>query len=230
MTKRKIQYWVIPPEADAEFIASMEEILDTYEEPYDVDHPVLCMDEQPVQLHKETRKPIAATKHHARRVDYEYERAGTANVFLFVAPLENRRHVDATERRTAVDWAHQVRRLVDVHYPDAERIRLVMDNLNTHTVASLYAAFPPHEARRIARKLDIHYTPKHGSWLNIAEIELNALTRQCLRRRIPDLATMRRGVHAWQISRNAAEVGVNWRFTTDDARIKLRTLYPKTEA
>jgi len=151
-------------------------------------------------------------------------------VFLFVAPLEGHRHVDVTERRTAVDWAHQVRRLVDVDYPDAHVIRLVMDNLNTHTVASLYAAFPPDEARRIARKLDIHYTPKHGSWLNIAEIELNALTRQCRRRRIPDLPTMRREVGAWETGRNTAGVGVNWRFTTDDARIKLRTLYPKIEA
>jgi len=208
----------------------MEDVLDLYQQPRDPRRPLVCMDEQFKQLVREVRPPRRPAPGRPARVDYEYERAGTANVFLFVAPLENRRHVDATERRTAVDWAHQVRRLVDVHYPDAERIRLVMDNLNTHTVASLYAAFPPHEARRIARKLDIHYTPKHGSWLNIAEIELNALTRQCLRRRIPDLATMRRGVHAWEIGRNAAEVGVNWRFTTDGARIKLRTLYPKTEA
>ena len=208
----------------------MEDILDLYQQPRDPRRPLVCMDEQPKQLIKETRTPRRPTPGHPARVDYEYERAGTANVFLFVAPLEGHRHVDVTKRRTAVDWAHQIRRLVDIDYPDAAVIRLVMDNLNTHTVASLYAAFPPDEARRIARKLDIHYTPKHGSWLNIAEVELNALTRQCLRRRIPDLPKMRREVDAWQTDRNATLVGVNWRFTTDDARIKLRTLYPKTEA
>ena len=207
----------------------MEDILDVYQQPRDPRRPLVCMDEQSKQLIKETRTPRRTAPGHPARVDYEYERAGTANVFMFVAPLEGRRHVDVTKRRTAVDWAHQIRRLVDVDYPDAAVIRLVMDNLNTHTTASLYAAFPPDEARRIARKLDIHYTPKHGSWLNIAEIELNALTRQCLRRRIGDLPKMRREVDAWQTHRNATQVGVNWRFTTDDARIKLRTLYPKTE-
>ena len=208
----------------------MEDILDLYQQPRDPKHPLLCMDEQPKQLVKETRTPRRPTPGHPARVDYEYERAGTANVFMFAAPLEGRRHTDVTEHRTAFDWAHQVRRLVDVRYPDAEVIRLVMDNLNTHSVASLYAAFPPDEARRIARKLDIHYTPKHGSWLNVAEIELNALTRQCLERRIPDLLIMRTEVAAWEMHRNLAQTPVHWRFTTDDARIKLRTLYPKIEA
>jgi len=211
-------------------VAAMEDILDLYQQPHDPKHPLVCMDEQPKQLLKETRTPRKPTPGHPARVDYEYERAGTANVFMFVAPLESRRHVDVTEHRTAIDWAHQVRRLADVHYPDAEIIRLVMDNLNTHTTASLYAAFPPDEARRLARKLDIHYTPRHGSWLNIAEIELNALTRQCLSRRIPDLPTMRREVGAWETGRNATASTVQWRFTTNDARIKLRTLYPKIEA
>jgi DDE superfamily endonuclease len=208
----------------------MEDVLDLYQQPRDPRRPLVCMDEQCKQLVREVRPPRRSMPGRPTRIDYEYERAGTANVFLFVAPLEHRRHVDVTQRRTAVDWAHQVRRLVDVHYPDAKKIRLVMDNLNTHTVASLYAAFPPDEARRIARKLDIHHTPKHGSWLNIAEIELSALTRQCLRRRIPDLASMRRDVATWEAHRNAAKVGVNWRFTTHDARIKLRTLYPQSEA
>ena len=208
----------------------MEDVLELYQQPRDPQRPLVCMDEQSKQLVREVRPPRPPTPGHPARIDYEYERAGTANVFLFVAPLDGWRRVDVTERRTAVDWARQVRRLVDVDYPHADVIRLVMDNLNTHTVASLYAAFPPDEARRIARKLDIHHTPKHGSWLNVAEIELSALTRQSLRRRIPDLARMRRDVAAWQAQRNAATVGVNWRFTTADARIKLRTLYPQSEA
>ena len=207
----------------------MEDILDLYQQPRDPRRPLVCMDEQPKQLIKETRTPRRPTPGHPARVDYEYERAGTANVFLFVAPLEGHRHVDVTKRRTAVDWAHQIRRLVDIDYPDAAVIRLVMDNLNTHTVASLYAAFPPDEARRIARKLDIHYTPKHGSWLDMAEIELGILGRQCLPQRIDNIEDLRREANAWEVARDAAGVKADWQFTTENARIKLRKLYPSID-
>ena len=173
MTKRKIQYWVIPPEADAEFIASMEEVLDTYEEPYDPDYPVLCMDEQPVQLHKETRKPIPATKNHARRVDYEYERCGTACVFMFTEPLSGWRQATVREQRTKVDWALEMAALLDTRYKKARKVILVCDNLNTHTKGAFYEAFPPAKARAYVKRIDFRYTPKHGSWLNIAENELS---------------------------------------------------------
>jgi len=208
----------------------MEDVLDLYQEPRDPVRPLVCMDEQPKQLVKETRQPWPAVPGIPQRCDYEYERNGTANVFMFVAPLEGTRHVRVTQRRTALDWAHQIRELVDVHYPQADCIRLVADNLNTHRPASLYAAFPPEEARRIARKLEIHYTPKHGSWLNIAEAELSVLTRQSLDRRIPDIEMFCAVVSAWQGSRNAAQTTVNWRFTTDDARIRLKTLYQQIKA
>ncbi len=175
MTKRKIQYWVIPPAADAEFIASMEEILDTYEEPYDVDHPVLCMDEQPVQLHKETRKPIPVTKNHARRVDYEYERCGTACVFMFIEPLSGWRRAAARPRRTKVDWALEMALLLDTRYKKARKVILVSDNLNTHTKGAFYEAFSPAKARANVKRIDFRYTPKHGSWLNVAENELSSM-------------------------------------------------------
>jgi hypothetical protein len=168
----------------------MEDVLDVYHLPYDAKWPQVCMDEQPVQLVKETRRPISAGPGRPLQYDYEYERNGTANIFLCAEPLKGWRHVDVTARRTAIDWAHEIQQLVDVRYPEAEGIRLVMDNLNTHVAASLYEAFPAEEARRLARKLDIHYTPKHGSWLNIAEIELAALTKQSLNRRIPDRDTL----------------------------------------
>jgi len=187
------------------------------------------MDEQSRQLIKETRTPLAAAPGKPQREDYEYERNGTANLFMFVEPLTGWRQVTVTERRTAVEWAHQIRDLVDVHYPQAERIRLVMDNLNTHKVASLYEAFAPAEARRIAQHLEIHHTPKHGSWLNMAEIELSALTQQCLDRRIPDIDTLRRETTVWATERNARQKGVDWRFTTPDARIKLKRLYPQIQ-
>lgn len=205
----------------------MEDVLDVYHRPYNPHRPLLCMDEQPVQLIQETRVPQPMQPGVPAHYDFEYERHGTAAIFLFTEPLKGWREANVTEHRTGVDWAHQIRHLLDVHYPDAEAICLVMDNLNTHRVASLYEAFPPQEARRLASKLDIHYTPKHGSWLNMAEIELSALTRQCLDRRIPDIQTMRSEVVSWQLDRNANQTGVNWHFTTDDARIKLNKLYPQ---
>jgi hypothetical protein len=221
--------YCIPPEQNADFVAAMEDVLDVYCLEYDPRWPQVCMDEQSRQLIKETRTPLAAAPGKPQREDYEYERNGTANLFMFVEPLTGWRQVTVTERRTAVEWAHQIRDLVDVHYPQAERIRLVMDNLNTHKVASLYEAFAPAEARRIAQHLEIHHTPKHGSWLNMAEIELSALTQQCLDRRIPDIDTLRRETTVWATERNARQKGVDWRFTTPDARIKLKRLYPQIQ-
>ena len=207
----------------------MEDVLDLYCQPYDPKVPVVCMDEQPRQLVKETRRPIGPRRGQRARYDYEYERNGTANLFLFCQPLAGWRHVELTERRTRVDWAHQIRDLVDVHYRDAEQIRLVLDNLNTHTIGSLYEAFEPAEARRLARRLQLHHTPKHGSWLNIAEVELSALTKQCLSRRIPDKETLRDETQRWARERNAKQTGVDWQFSTDDARIKLKRLYPEIQ-
>ncbi len=210
----------------------MEDILDVYTRPYNPARPLVCLDEMPEQLLADTRAPLPPEPARAERtgrparVDYEYERRGTANLFLVCEPLAGQRWVTVTDRRTAIDWAHQIKELVDGRYPVAERIVLVLDNLNTHTPGSLYEAFPPAEAKRLAEKLEIHYTPKHGSWLNIAEIELSALSRQCLDRRIPDIATLRAEVTAWQERRNAAGGAVDWRFTAADARIKLKRLYP----
>jgi len=208
----------------------MEDVLDLYCQPYDPRWPLVCMDEQPVQLVKETRRPEGARPGYPARYDYEYERNGTANIFMFTEPLPGWRHVPVTEHRTRLDWAYQVRELLEVHYPEAEGVCLVMDNLNTHNRASLYEAFEPEEARRLARRLDLHYTPKHGSWLNIAEIELSALTKQCLNRRIPDIETLRAEVAAWEAARNHNQKSVDWQFTTNDARIKLKRLYPQTKA
>ncbi len=192
MTNRKIQYWVIPPEADAEFVAAMERVLDTYEKPYDPDRPVLCMDEQPVQLIKETRRPIPATKRHAKRIDYEYERAGTASIFMFTEPLAGWREATARSSKTKVDWAVEVARLLEGRYRKCSTVTLVCDNLNTHTMGAFYEAFPPARARALVRRLDFCHTPKHGSWLNIAENELSSLTRQCVSgRRIGELTTLR---------------------------------------
>jgi len=204
----------------------MEDTLDVYRRPYDPLHPLVCLDETSKQLLADTRAPLPMRLGDVARVDYEYQRKGVSNLFLWCEPLRNRRHLEVTERRTKVDWAHVVRDLVDTHYPEAIRIALVMDNLNTHTPAALYEAFAPVEAKRIADKLEIHYTPKHGSWLNIAEIELSALSRQCLDRRIPDRQTLAEEVAAWERQRNTAEASVDWRFTTADARIKLKHLYP----
>lgn len=204
----------------------MEDVLEVYQRPYDPRYPQVCMDETSKQHVKEVCEPLPAKPGHVHRYDTEYERNGVSNLFLFFEPLKGRRHLSVTDQRTAVDWAHQIRDLVDVHYPDAERITLVMDNLNTHTPASLYKAFAPEEARRLLERLDIHYTPKHGSWLNMAEIEFSILSKQCLDRRIPDQPTLRREVKAWEAERNGRASSMDWRFTTEDARIKLKRLYP----
>ena len=228
MTRRKIQYWVIPPKANSEFVANMENILETYAQPYDERFPVVCMDEQPVQLINETRTPIAATAAHPKRVDYEYERAGTASVFMFAEALSGWRQVKVREHRTKVDWALEVADLLRSRYREAEKVILVCDNLNTHTVGAFYEAFAPQEARAIVRRLEIRYTPKHGSWLNIAENELSALTRQCLKgRRLGDLERLREETAAWEAFTNAQQRGVEWQFKIADARTKLHSLYPK---
>ncbi len=218
--------WCIPPHANAAFVAQMEDVLAVYRRPYDPRRPQICMDELHKQLLSDATPPLPLAAGRARCTDYEYVRNGTANLFMCCEPLRGWRQVTVTERRTKVDWAHCIKELVDVYYPDAECIVLVLDNLNTHTPASLYEAFPPAEARRITERLEIHHTPKHGSWLNIAEIELAVLSGQCLDRRIDDRGTLREEVGAWSVERNAMEKGVNWRFTTDDARIKLTHLYP----
>jgi hypothetical protein len=220
---------VIPAKANGEFVWRMEDVLDVYRRPYDPRRPQVCLDETSKQLLADTREPLPMKPGQVEREDYEYERHGVANLFLWCEPLGNRRHVEVTERRTKVDWAHVVKDLVDRHYPDAERVVLVMDNLNTHTPASLYEAFDPAEAKRIADKLEIHYTPKHGSWLDIAEIELSALARQCLDRRIPDRETLTKEVAAWEAERNAAQLTVHWHFTSADARVKLKHLYPSLQ-
>jgi len=220
---------VIPPEQNAEFVAAMEDVLDVYQRPRDPLRPLVCLDEQSKQLIKETRMPIPAAPGRAERIDYEYERNGTANLFMLFAPLEGWRHVKVTERRTKIDFAQLIRELVDVHFPQAEKIVLVMDNLNTHKPASLYEAFPPQEAHRLIKKLEIHYTPKHGSWLDMTETELSILTKQCLARRIADRETLEQEVTAWQTHRNATESQIDWQFTTDQARTKLKRLYPIIE-
>ena len=220
---------MIPPEQNGEFVARMEDLLDTYCLPYDPQIPLIGMDEKPVQLVKETRPAQPAIPGSPQRVDYEYERNGTATLFLFTEPLQGRRMVHVRERRTAVDWATEIQELLEVQYPEATRVRLVCDNLNTHKPGSLYEAFPPDTARRLAQRLEIHYTPKHGSWLNLAEVELSVLTRQCLDRRIPDIDTLRQETQTWQTRRNDRQKGVDWQFTTPDARIKLKRLYPQLQ-
>jgi transposase len=225
LTKR----WCIPPEQSGEFVWRMEDILEVYTRPCDPKRPQVCLDEASTQLLADTRPPRAARPGKAARYDNEYERNGTAHLFLVTEPLRGWRHVEVTERRTKLDWARVIQNLVDVRYPNAERIVLVMDNLNTHTPAAVYEAFPPAEARRIVERLEIHYTPKHGSWLNIAEIELSTMSGQCLNRRIPNRETLEREVAAWEEERNKLGGPVNWRFTTDDARVKLKRLYPSHE-
>ncbi len=208
MTQRKIDYWVIPPEADAEFVASMEQVL--------------------VQLLKETRVPIAATKDHPRRVDYEYERAGTASIFMFCEPLSGWRQVTVRERRTKIDWAIEVEELLRTRYASAEKVILICDNLNTHTKGAFYEAFEPETARAIVRRLEFCHTPKHGSWLNVAENELSSMTRQCVTgRRFATIDALRSETAAWQEHSNARQRGVDWQFRVDDARVKLKSVYPK---
>ena len=228
MTRRKIEYWVIPPEQNGEFVACMEEVLGTYASAYDPRRPVLCMDEQPVQLLKETRAPIAATKGRGTRVDYEYERNGTASIFLFAEPLSGFRQATARPRRTKEDWALEVAALLDTRYAGCDKVALVCDNLNTHTKGAFYEAFDPERARGYVRRLEFRYTPRHGSWLNVAECELSCLTSQCLRgRRIGELAELQREIAAWSARTNAKQRGVDWQFKIDDARTKLKRLYPK---
>jgi hypothetical protein len=220
------EQWCIPPEANAEFIWHMEDVLDVYHRPSDSRRPVICLDETSRQLLGEVRTPLPVAPGRPARHDPEYARDGVVNLFLVSEPLRGWRQVRVSAQRTRLDWAACVQELVDVHYPEAEGIALVMDQLNTHSPASLYEAFPPAEAKRLADKLEIHYTPKHGSWLNMAEIELSVLQRQCLARRLGDRATLNREVAAWVAARNDAATTIDWRFTTDDARIKLKRLYP----
>jgi len=219
--------WCIPPKENAAFVCAMENVLEVYHRPHDPKRPVVGMDEQPKQLIGETRTPLSCKPGSVTKVDYEYRRHGVASVWMFCEPLTGWRTVNVTERRTAIDWAHQMRELVDVHYPDAERITVVLDNLNTHEKASLYAAFEPAEARRIAEKLELVYTPKHGSWLNVAEIELSVLSRQCLGRRMAELEMVKDESAAWADRRNNGDHPIDWQFTTADARVKLKRLYPK---
>jgi len=205
----------------------MEDILDLYHQPFDANCPVICMDEKPYQLLDETRTPIPMKQRKPERRDGEYVRNGTCSIFVFTEPLAGWRHVAVRERRTRIDWAYQVRELLEVHYPNVPLIRLVMDNLNTHSIASLYEAFSAETARTLARRLEIHYTPKHGSWLNIAEIELSAMTRQCLDRRLPAIDLLQVELAEWETTRNTNQKGVDWQFSTSDARIKLKKLYPQ---
>ena len=207
-------------------MAAMEDVLDLYAEPYDPDRPVVCFDETSTQLLADTRPPIPVQPGQPRRQDYEYRRAGTRNIFLTCEPLAGWRHVAITERRTMEDFANQMRWLVDVAYPDAPVVRVVLDNLNTHRMASLYETFPAAEARRIVKRLEFHHTPKHASWLNMAEIEFSVLTRACLQGRNPDETALQRAINAYEVQRNASKATINWRFNTQDARTKLHRLYP----
>jgi hypothetical protein len=204
----------------------MEDVLDLYEEDYDPRYPVVCFDESPYQLISETRQVVPASAGQPERIDFEYRREGTCNLFMFFEPGAGKRHVKVTSQRTATDWAQCMKDLVDIHYPDATLISVVLDNLNTHTPANLYATFPAAEARRIVSKLDFHYTPKHGSWLNMAECEFAVLQRQCLSTRIPSAERVQAKIDLWEAERNAAQATVKWRFTSSKARMKLKRLYP----
>jgi hypothetical protein len=218
--------WVIPPDANAAFVAAMEDVLEVYYRPHDPTRPVVCVDETSKQLISETRAPIAAKPGRAARFDYEYRRNGTANLFMMFAPLEGWRRIAVTDRRAALDYARVLKELADIHFPAAEKIVLVQDNLSTHTPASLYQAFPAAEARRLVERFEWHYTPKHGSWLDMAESELAVLSTQCLDRRFPDKQTIVDEVDAWQNERNKNHAKADWQFTTANARVKLKRLYP----
>jgi len=219
----------LPGQPSAEFVAAMEDVLDVYHRPHDPQRPVVCLDESSKQLVAEVREPLPPRPGHVAKYDSEYERRGTANIFMAVEPLAGKRRARVTERRTRVDWAHFVQWLLVTLYPEAAKVILVMDNLNTHGTASSYEAFDPETARSLAARLEIHYAPKHGSWLNMAETELSVLSRQCLDRRLDSQELMAREVAAWEQGRNAAGMRINWRFTTADARIKLKRLYPSFE-
>lgn len=223
------EHWCIPPKANDEFVYHMEDVLEVYTRPYDARFPQVCLDEGSKQLLAETRDPLPVKPGEPKREDYEYEREGTCSLFLACEPLSGKRFVQVRERRTKADWADFVRELIEVHYPQAEKIVLVLDNLNTHTPASFYEVFAPAEAWQLSRKLEVHYTPKHGSWLNMAEIELSVLARQCLNRRLATLQEVAQEVQAWQQERKQAQATINWRFTAADARIKFKRLYPIIE-
>ena len=217
--------WVIPPAGNGDFVAAMERVLDVYRRPYDVTQPVVCMDETPRQLIRETRTPLAPQPGRLERHDYEYERCGVCNVFMATEPLAGRRLTKVTERRTKIDWVHFIEDIAE-RYIDAEQITLIMDNLNTHSPGALYEVFPPDQAKALWDRFEFVYTPKHGSWLNVAEIELNVMISQCLRRRIDNIEELREEVSTWQAHRDQLEATVNWQFTAKDARIKLERLYP----
>jgi len=216
----------IPPTVNAAFVCAMEDILEVYKRVYNIEEPLICMDETTKQLTVEICHSLPVQPGRVARFDNEYERNGVYNIFIFCEPLTGKRFTSVTEKRTKIDWAHQVKEILDVHYPDAKKVVLVMDNLDTHSGASFYEAYSPGEARRLLERLEIHYTPKHGSWLNIAEIELRVLFGQCINRRIPDRQTLEYEVSQWRTQRNNLKAKVNWRFITDDARIKLKRLYP----
>lgn len=221
--------WCIPPKQNAEFVCAMENVLEVYHRPYDPAYPVVCLDETNKQMVAETQAPLPVAPSRPPCFDYEYERCGTMNLFMITEPLAGWRHVEVTERRTRIDLALQIQDLLEGRYREAQRVTLVMDNLNTHSLASLYEAFVPAEARALMARLEVVHTPKHGSWLNMAEIELNVLTQQCLNRRIGDSKTLKVEVAAWETKRNQAQRGVDWQFTAADARVKLKRLYPRVQ-
>ena len=221
--------WCIPPKANAAFVCQMEDVLEVYKLAYDANRPLICMDEMPKQLLADKREPIASQVGTPARQDYEYQRNGVADLFMLFEPLAGRRFVEVTEKRRKVEWATVLKQVADMLYPQAEKIIVVLDNLNTHTPSAFYETFEPEEARRLVERFEFHFTPKHGSWLNMAEIELSALVRQCLDRRLPDLETLTDEVQAWQQQRNDEVVKVLWQFTTTDARTKLKHLYPKIQ-
>jgi transposase len=221
--------WCIPPKANAAFVCQMEDVLEVYKLPYDAKRPLICMDEMPKQLLADKREPIASQAGTPARQDYEYQRNGVADLFMLFEPLQGKRFVEVTEKRRKVEWATVMKQLSDVQYPQAEKIIVVLDNLNTHSPSAFYETFEPEEARRLVEGFEFHFTPKHGSWLNMAEIELSALVRQCLDRRLPDIETLTDEVQAWQQQRNDEVVKVLWQFTTTDARTKLKHLYPKIQ-
>lgn len=223
------EYWCIPPKNDAEFVAAMEDVLDLYQEPYNPDYPLWCMDEKPFQLLDESRQPLPMRPGDIAKIDDEYVRNGTVSIFCFIQPQTGRILHAVEPSRTAVDWAEKAKYLVDVVCKDAKKVILVMDNLNTHSKASLFKAFPPAEARRIAKKLEIHYTPKHGSWLDIAEIGINIMTKECLNRRIPNIEALKKELKSWNDAYDKTPTKINWQFTNEQSRVKLKTLYPDIE-
>lgn len=222
----KVVSWIIPPKQNSQFVAQMEQVLDIYKRPYNADFPVVCMDESPKQLIKETRVPIAMKPGSDARIDFEYERCGVANIFIASEPLKGKRFVEVTKQRTKLDWAMFIKRIADEWYKKEKKIILIMDNLATHKASSLYEAFEPAEAKRIWDRFEFIYTPKHGSWLNMAEIELNVLNGQCLKRRMDNIKIIKEEVEAWQMNRNNKKSVINWQFKTANARIKLKRLYP----